>query len=56
MFADYLFVSLTSAIAFSPTDAMPYSRWAKLIMGSGSGDIHGDHRHAYRPSHQYATT
>ena len=33
MFADYLFVSLTSAIAFSPTDAMPYSRWAKLIMG-----------------------
>lgn len=33
MFADYLFVSLTSAIAFSPTDAMPYSRWAKLTMG-----------------------
>jgi uncharacterized membrane protein len=32
-FADYLFVSLTSAIAFSPTDTMPYSRWAKLIMG-----------------------
>ena len=33
MFADYLFTSLTSAIAFSPTDAMPYSRWAKLVMG-----------------------
>ena len=33
MFADYLFTSLTSAIAFSPTDAMPYSRWAKLAMG-----------------------
>jgi hypothetical protein len=33
MFVDYLFVSLTSATAFSPTDAMPYSRWAKLTMG-----------------------
>jgi hypothetical protein len=33
MFADYLFTSLSSAIAFSPTDAMPYSRWAKLVMG-----------------------
>jgi hypothetical protein len=33
MFGDYLFTSLTSAIAFSPTDAMPYSRWAKLVMG-----------------------
>jgi hypothetical protein len=33
MFADYLFVSLTSAIAFSPTDTLPYSRWAKLVMG-----------------------
>lgn len=32
-FPDYLFVSLTSATAFSPTDAMPYSRWAKLVMG-----------------------
>lgn len=33
MFVDYLFTSLTSATAFSPTDAMPYSRWAKLVMG-----------------------
>jgi hypothetical protein len=33
MFADYLFVSLTTATAFSPTDTMPYSRWAKLVMG-----------------------
>jgi hypothetical protein len=32
-FYDYLYVSLTSSIAFSPTDAMPYSRWAKLSMG-----------------------
>ncbi len=32
-FSDYLFVSLTSATAFSPTDAMPYSKRAKLVMG-----------------------
>jgi hypothetical protein len=32
-FYDYLYVSLTSSIAFSPTDAMPYSKWAKLVMG-----------------------
>ena len=33
LFADYLFTSLNTATAFSPTDAMPYSRWAKLVMG-----------------------
>jgi uncharacterized membrane protein len=32
-FYDYLYVSLTSSIAFSPTDAMPYSRRAKFAMG-----------------------
>jgi uncharacterized membrane protein len=32
-FPDYLFVSLTCATAFSPTDAMPYSKRAKLLMG-----------------------
>jgi uncharacterized membrane protein len=35
-FPDYLFVSLTSATAFSPTDAMPYSKRAKLVMGTES--------------------
>lgn len=33
-FYDYLYVSLTSSIAFSPTDAMPYSRRAKLVMAA----------------------
>jgi uncharacterized membrane protein len=32
-FPDYLFVSLMSATAFSPTDAMPYTKRAKLVMG-----------------------
>jgi hypothetical protein len=32
-FSDYLYVSVTAGTAFSPTDAMPYSRTAKLIMG-----------------------
>ncbi len=32
-FSDYLYVSVTGATAFSPTDTMPYSRTAKLLMG-----------------------
>jgi hypothetical protein len=33
---DYLYVSFTNSIAFSPTDAMPLSRRAKLLMLSES--------------------
>ena len=29
---DYVYVSFTNAIAFSPTDVLPLSRWAKLLM------------------------
>jgi hypothetical protein len=29
---DYIYVSFTNSIAFSPTDAMPLSRRAKLLM------------------------
>jgi uncharacterized membrane protein len=32
-FVDYLYVSLTNATAFSPTDTMPLSRMAKVVMG-----------------------
>src|SRR5437763_9620705 len=32
MFLDYLYLSFTNATAFSPTDAMPLSRWAKMLM------------------------
>lgn len=31
---DYLYVSFTDATAFSPTDTMPLSRWAKALMTS----------------------
>jgi len=31
-FVDYLYVSFTNASAFSPTDTMPLTRWAKLAM------------------------
>ena len=31
-FVDYLYVSFTNATAFSPTDTMPLSRWAKTLM------------------------
>ncbi|MCU1625712.1 MAG: hypothetical protein JWP64_661 [Pseudonocardia sp.] len=31
-FVDYLYLSFTNATAFSPTDTMPLTRWAKLTM------------------------
>jgi hypothetical protein len=31
-FVDYLYVSLTNSMAFSPTDTMPLARWAKSMM------------------------
>lgn len=31
-FVDYLYVAFTNAAAFSPTDTMPLSRWAKMAM------------------------
>ncbi len=31
-FVDYLYLAFTNATAFSPTDAMPMARWAKLTM------------------------
>ena len=34
---DYLYMSLTNSIAFSPTDAMPLTRPAKALMAAESG-------------------
>ena len=31
-YVDYLYLSFTNATAFSPTDVLPLSRWAKMIM------------------------
>jgi hypothetical protein len=31
-FVDYLYVSFTNVVAFSPTDTMPLARWAKGMM------------------------
>ncbi|MEO8290423.1 MAG: hypothetical protein ABI649_05440 [Gaiellaceae bacterium] len=31
---DYVYVALTNGIAFSPTDAMPLTRWAKTLMAA----------------------
>ena len=36
-FLDYLYVSFTNATAFSPTDTLPLSRWAKTFMAIQSG-------------------
>ncbi|MCU1504107.1 MAG: conserved rane protein of unknown function [Ilumatobacteraceae bacterium] len=32
LYVDYLYLSFTNATAFSPTDVLPLSRWAKLVM------------------------
>jgi hypothetical protein len=32
LFLDYLYLGLTNATAFSPTDVMPLARWAKAAM------------------------
>jgi hypothetical protein len=31
-YVDYLYLSFTNATAFSPTDVMPFARWAKMLM------------------------
>lgn len=31
-FADYLYLAFTNATAFSPTDTLPLTRWAKMMM------------------------
>ncbi len=36
-FFDYLYTSFTNAAAFSPTDTMPLSRWAKMLFLVQSG-------------------
>lgn len=36
-FFDYLYLSFTNATAFSPTDTLPLSRWAKMAMLTQSG-------------------
>ena len=35
-FSDYLYTSSTNATAFSPTDTMPITGWAKLVMSAQS--------------------
>ncbi len=37
-FSDYLYLGFTNATAFSPTDVMPLSRWAKLTMAIQAAD------------------
>jgi hypothetical protein len=36
-FIDYLYISYTNATAFSPTDTLPLTRWAKVLMAVQAG-------------------
>ena len=50
---DYVYVSFTNSIAFSPTDAMPLTRRAKMLMLSGVGGLVGDDPARRRPRGQH---
>jgi hypothetical protein len=50
-FLDYFYLSFTNATAFSPTDVMPLSRWAKMLM-LPIRCITGDLRSSYFPRRQ----
>jgi hypothetical protein len=41
-FVDHLYLSFTNAAAFSPTDTMPMTRWAKMAMLTPIGSIPRD--------------
>ena len=43
-FVDYLYLAFTNAAAFSPTDVMPLSRWAKIAMTVAVGYLDRDRR------------
>jgi uncharacterized membrane protein len=32
LFLDYFYLAFTNATAFSPTDVLPLTRWAKMLM------------------------
>ena len=50
---DYLYVSLTNATAFSPTDTMPLTATAKLLMSAQSLVSLADRRAGGRPRRQH---
>ena len=56
-FVDYFYVSFTNATAFSPTDTMPMTRWAKLTMlGQSAISVHNRRaRHRPRGEHSVVT-
>ena len=50
---DYIYISFTNSIAFSPTDAMPLTRRAKLLMLAESGISAADRAARRRPRGQH---
>ena len=56
MFLDYLYVSFTNATAFSPTDTLPLTRWAKMLMLVQSAmSLSGSHGRRPRREHPEVT-
>ena len=53
-YADYLFIGFTTNFAFSPTDALPLTRTAKMLMLLQGGRIGRDRHWHCRGRHQRA--
>ena len=53
-FVDYLYLAFTNAAAFSPTDVMPLSRWAKIAMTAAVGHLDRDRRPGGFPRRQHS--
>ena len=51
-FVDYFYLSFTNATAFSPTDTLPLTRWAKLVMMFQSARVARDGGTGHRPGRQ----
>ncbi len=52
-FGDYLYLSFTNAAAFSPTDVLPLSRWAKMGMTAPGHRLDRDRRPGGGPRRQH---
>ena len=53
IYVDYLYLAFTNATAFSPTDTMPVTHWAKMTMMVQSAHVAGDRRDDHRPRREH---
>ena len=52
-YIDYLWLAFTNATAFSPTDTMPVTHWAKMLMFFQAADLARGRRDGHRPGGEH---